>query len=76
MTVSELEDLIVTTLTRRLGGARRRWRIALGPARLHDPATHPHCNWSFAPSGGAGEIARIEDLLDDIRMEHPLVTPD
>ena len=73
MTKSELLDLLIGTLVRKSGGSRRQWRMALGPIRLHDRATHSHCNWSVAPSGGAGEIAAIERLLDDIRLSHPFI---
>jgi hypothetical protein len=73
MTPIELQDLLITALVRKAGGTRRQWRMALGPVRLHDRATHPHCNWSVAPSGSTREIAEIERLLDDIRLSHPLV---
>src|SRR3546814_3015875 len=73
MTASELQDLLVATLVRKAGGTRRRWRIAVGPVRLHDLATHPHCNWSIAPSGGVREVAEIEQLLDSLRLAHPIV---
>jgi len=72
MTASDLQDLITTTLARRQGGTQRRWRIALGPIILHDPATHPHCNWSVRPSGTPRETAAIEHLLDHLRLEHPM----
>jgi hypothetical protein len=73
MTSGELQDLLVTTLVRKAGGSARRWRMALGPVHRHDVATHPHCNWSVAPSGGSREIAEIEHLLDTFRLEHPIV---
>lgn len=73
MNVSELQDLIVRTLVRSFGGSPRRWRIVLGPIRLHDLATHSHCNWSVAPSGGTREVAQIERLLDTLRLDHPIV---
>lgn len=76
MTANELQDLLVSTLARSAGGTQRRWRIVLGPIRLHDPATHPHCNWSVAPTGGAHEIGEVETLLDRQRLAHPLVTLD
>jgi hypothetical protein len=75
-TVSQLQDLLVSRLTRESGGNRRRWRSAVGPVRVYALATHPHCNWSISPSGTATEIARVETLLDSIRISHPIVTPD
>lgn len=72
MLVSELQDLIAATLARRIGGSQRRWRMALGPVRVHDAADFP-CNWSFAPSGTARENAEIERLLDDLRLQYPTV---
>ena len=73
MTAGDLQELLVATLVRKFGGTRRQWRMAIGPVRLHDLATHPHCNWSVAPSGSAREIAEIERLLDDVRLSHPLI---
>lgn len=75
MLAGELQDLIVATLARRAGGSQRRWRLALGPVRIHDGAHFP-CNWSVAPSGSAGEVAEIERLLDDLRLQHPTVRAD
>ncbi|KQU45973.1 hypothetical protein ASG67_15265 [Sphingomonas sp. Leaf339] len=75
MTASELQDLIVSTLLREHGGLRRRWRIVVGSLRLHDLATHAHCNWSLAPSGDYRENDRVERLLDRMRLDHPIVTP-
>ena len=60
-------------LVRSAGGSPRRWRVVLGPIRIYDIKTHPHCNWSVAPSGEVGEVARIERLLDTLRLEHPIV---
>ncbi|OHT20603.1 hypothetical protein BHE75_02602 [Sphingomonas haloaromaticamans] len=73
MTSSELQNLIVATLTRNAGGSRRRWRLVVGPVRVYSLGTHPHCNWSVAPSGSAGENAVVEDLIDTIRSAHPIV---
>ena len=74
MTASELQDLLITTLVRKSGGSRRQWRIAIGPVRVLDAATHPHCNWSVTPSGSHSEIAAVERLLDDVRLSHPIVS--
>jgi hypothetical protein len=73
LTASELQHFLVSTLVRNVGGTQRRWRLAIGPVRLHDRATHPHCNWSVAPSGSIAEIEAIEQLLDDVRLSHPIV---
>jgi hypothetical protein len=73
MTASELQHLLVSTLVRRIGGTQRQWRLAIGPVRLHDRATHPHCNWSVSPSGSIAEIEAIEQLLDDVRLSHAIV---
>ena len=58
---------------RRHGGTARRWRLAIGRIRVHDAATHPHCNWSVDPSGEAAEVDAIEPLLDAVRLSYPLV---
>jgi hypothetical protein len=72
---SDLQDRIVATLVRDVGGTKRRWRLAVGAVKVHDPATHPHCNWSLDPAGTRDENAAIERLLDDLRLEVRLVSP-
>lgn len=74
MTPHQLTDLLISTLVRAHGGERRRWRLVIGPIRVHSLDTHPHCNWSIAPSGSARENAAVEGLLDDIRGSHPIVS--
>jgi hypothetical protein len=74
MTASEIQDLLIRTLVRNAGGSQRQWRLAIGPVRVHPLATHPHCNWSVAPSGNIREIETIERLLDDIRLSHPIAS--
>ena len=66
--------MLVTGLVWHRGGTRRRWRLLVGPVQLHDAATHAHCNWSVHALGDAGEIAAIEQLLDQVRLSHPIVT--
>lgn len=74
MTAAELIDRIVAQLVRRHGGTVRRWKTVLGKVRIHDAATHPHCNWSLAPSGAPGDVAAVEKLLDELRITYPIVT--
>ena len=74
MIAAQLESLLLTRLIRAHGGNRLRWRRALGPVRIYDVATHAHCNWSVTPSGNFGENRLIEELCDDVRGEHPIVT--
>ncbi len=73
MTASELQDIVVATLARRMGGTQRRWRMALGPIKLLDSAMYTHCNWSVTPSGSSSENHAIESLLDQIRIDHPIL---
>lgn len=73
MTASELQDLVVRTLTRAFG-TQRRWRIVVGPVRLHDLTTPPHCNWSVDPSGTPREVTQVERLLHQVRFDHPIVS--
>lgn len=73
MTSLDLRDLLVKRLTAATGGSAQGWRRAVGAVKLHPLATHPHCNWSLAPSGSTREIEAIEHLLDTVRIEHPLV---
>ena len=74
MTASELQDIVVAALARRLGGTQRRWRMALGPIKLLDSTKYTHCNWSVTPSGTASENHAIESLLDQIRIDHPILS--
>lgn len=74
MTASDLQDLLTATLMRRFGGSRRRWKTVLGPIKVYDRDTHPHCNWSATPSGTVSEVAGIEALLDRLRLDHPIVS--
>lgn len=73
MTASELQQMLTSTLARRIGGTQRQWRLAIGPIRFHDRTTHPHCNWSVAPSGSVAQNEAIEALLDDVRLRYPVV---
>jgi hypothetical protein len=75
MRESRLQNLIVTTLVRENGGNARTWRMALGPIKLYDVATHPHCNWSATPHGTVQENAAIEGVLDYVRGTHPVIMP-
>jgi hypothetical protein len=74
MNIHQLQDLLLSALVRNHGGERRRWRTAMGPIRLYDVETHPHCNWAVAPSGSSRENAAMERLLDDMRGRHPIVS--
>lgn len=74
MTANDLIDLLVAQLLRDHGKTKHHWRKAVGPIRLYDRATHPHCNWSATPTGSPRDVALIEALLDDIRMAHPLLS--
>ena len=74
--VSELQDLVVATLVRHQGGTARRWRLAVGPVRVHDRATHPDINWSIEGHGTARENAVVEHRLDELRLTLSLVEPD
>lgn len=74
MTTNDILDLMVAALVRKSGGSNRHWRLAIGPVAVYSPATHPHCNWSVSPSGSARDTAAIEQLLDSVRLSHPIVT--
>lgn len=74
MTASDLEQLLIARLVRERGGTSQTWRRALGKVILRDTKTHPHCNWDFRLSGTDAQRAPIERLLDDVRLEHSIVT--
>ena len=73
MTSGALHDLFLSTLVRRAGGNRRRWRLVIGEIKLYDTATHPHCNWSLTPTGSAHENDVVERIADELRVAHPIV---
>lgn len=73
MTASEVQDLLVSTLVRRLGGSLRRWRVVIGPVRLHDATTHPHCNWSVDLSGSTRATGAVEQRLNEVRLAYSII---
>ena len=76
MTAAQLVDILVARLVRDHGGTRHRWRKLVGPVRLYSLKTHPHCNWAINPLGSQTEIAAIERLIDDLRMDSPVLAAD
>ena len=74
MTADKLIDLLVARLLRDHGKSKHHWRKVIGTIRLYSIATHPHCNWNAAPTGNFADVALIENILDDLRMAHPLLT--
>jgi len=74
MTASDLEQLLIDRLVRERGGTSQTWQRALGKMTVRDVKTHAHCNWDFLLSGTDAQRAAIERLLDDVRLEHPIVT--
>ncbi len=74
MTSGALQDLFLSTLVRKAGGNRRRWRLVLGDMKVYAVATHPHCNWSVTPIGSAAENDIVERIADDLRVTHPIVS--
>jgi hypothetical protein len=74
MTAFDLEQLLVDRLVRERGGTTQTWRRALGKVIVRDVNTHAHCNWDFKLGGTSTQSAIIERLLDDVRLEHPIIT--
>jgi len=68
------QGLPVARLLRDHGKSKHHWRTLIGPIRLYSRATHPHCNWSVTPTGPFADVARLETLLDELRLAHPFVT--
>lgn len=73
MTSGALQDLFLSTLVRKAGGNRRRWRLVLGDMRVYSVATHPHCNWAVTPTGTYAENDTVERIADELRVTHPIV---
>jgi hypothetical protein len=76
MTAHDLEQLLIARLVRERGGTSQTWRRALGRIIVHSGKTHVHCNWDVRTSGTDAQNAAIERLLDDVRLEHPIITTD
>lgn len=74
MTASDLEQLLIARLVRDRGGTSQTWRRILGRITVRDARTHPHCNWDVRPGGTDTQRAAIEELLDEARLTHPLVS--
>lgn len=73
MTSYDLEQTLISRLVRERGGTSQTWRRALGKVIVRNADTHAHCNWDIRPSGTSSQNATIERLLDDVRLEHPIV---
>lgn len=55
------------------GGTSQAWQRALGRVIVRDMDTHAHCNWDVRVSGTDAQRSAIERLLDDVRLEHPIL---
>lgn len=73
MTSADLLDLIIARLVRGFGGTQRHWRGVIGPIKTYPRETHAHCNWSIVPRGTARENSIVENVLDEVRLQHPMV---
>lgn len=73
MNPADLEELLIARLVRQRGGTSQTWRRALGTVIVRDMRTHAHCNWDVSLSGTDAQRATIERLLDDVRLEHPIL---
>jgi len=73
MTALDLEELLIARLIRERGGTSQAWQWALGKVIVRDTNTYPHCNWDVRPSGTDMQRGAIERLLDDVRLEHPIL---
>lgn len=73
MTAIELRDLIVRRLIRENGGGTLRWRNVIGELRVYSRDTHAHSNWDARPSGASGDVALVERVVDQVRLQHPFV---
>ena len=73
MTATELRDLIIRLLVRENGGGTLRWRNVLGQLRVYPRDTHAHCNWDARPSGASGDVALVEQAVDQLRLQYPFV---
>lgn len=73
MTASDLEQLLIARLIREKGGTSQTWQRALGKVIVYDTVTHAHCNWDARLSGTDAQRVAVEQLLDEVRLEHSIV---
>ena len=73
MKATDLRDLIIRQVARNNGGGTVRWRKTLGDLRVYPRTTHAHCNWDARPTGPPQDVAAIEKVVDEIRLQHPFV---
>lgn len=73
MDAADIEELLIGRLIRERGGTSQTWQRALGKVIVRDMGTHAHCNWDVRVSGTDAQRAAIERLLDDVRLEHPIL---
>jgi hypothetical protein len=73
MNAADLEQLLIARLIRERGGTSQTWQRAVGKVIVRDMGTHAHCNWDVTASGTDVQRAAIERLLDDVRLEHPIL---
>jgi hypothetical protein len=73
MTAFDLEELLIARLVRERGGTSQTWQHALGKVIVRDTDTHAHCPWDVRLGGTYAQRAAIERLLDDVRLEHPIL---
>lgn len=76
MTASDLERHLIARLVRERGGTSQTWRGALGKVIVRDARIHAHCNWEIRSSGTDAQRSAIEELLDEVRLDHPIVAAD
>jgi hypothetical protein len=74
MTAADLEQLLIARLIRERGGTSQAWQRALGKVIVRDAVTHAHCNWDVRLSGTDPQRAAIERMLDDVRLEHSILS--
>lgn len=75
MNAADLKELLVARLIRERGGTSQTWQRAVGKVIVRDIGTHSHshCNWDVTVSGSDVQRAAIERLLDDVRLQHPIL---
>jgi hypothetical protein len=76
MRADDLLDIMTARLVRTYGGSRFVWRRRVGSVRIYGTDTHPHCNWTLTPTGTSAQVEVIETLLDELRLQHPMLTRD
>ena len=71
---ADLRDLLVTVIAGVKGEPEAKWRKIVGEVEGLPAWRYPAWNWRVHPKGTKAQIAVVEQCVDIVKAEHPLVT--